>query len=123
MQALEQHYEKLKKNSESSSQEAALIQAQSTLELTIEQLLNQIAASERQLTSQVSSNKDVTEDLEKARRLMQKLQDEIGQLRVEKLELGKEIQDSEAGAFKDFCKAAKIKSVREYEAVLYSNDG
>jgi hypothetical protein len=47
VQALEQHYDKLKKNTESSSQEATLMQTQSTLEITIEQLQNQIAACER----------------------------------------------------------------------------
>jgi hypothetical protein len=48
-------------------------------------------------------------------------QDEVEKLRAEKQELGKELQESEKAAFKDFCKTAKIKSVSEFEALLYGN--
>lgn len=47
--------------------------------------------------------------------------EELERLRAEKMELGKELQETEKAAFKDFCKEAKIKSVQDFESVIFGS--
>lgn len=81
----------------------------------------QIETCQKQRAAQVEANRELAGELERAKKQQMLCEEEVDRLRAEKQELGKEMEDSEQVAFKDFCKKAKIKSVKEFEASLSGN--